>query len=359
MREGFLGHATSGLFAEPRLRSTPDPRHGRVVRAFACPSCRQLVVFENSRCLRCGTALGVDPETRTMVAAEDWAPCANAAVAACNWVVPGERAGERCRSCALTRTRPADGDVDALAAFAQVERAKRRLVFQLLELEVPLAGLAFDLLSSREGPVVTGHAGGLVTIDLAESDDAHRAAVRASLGEPYRTVLGHLRHEIGHFAWMVLVEGTPAIERFRALFGDEREDYAAALERHYGAGGTRSWWNQHVTAYAAAHPWEDWAETFAHYLHLRDTLETAAAYGVVVAGPAVATDRPFDGTLAATPVLDPGDEPFDALLAEWLPLTYALNALNRSMGAGDLYPFVLNAPVVRKLAFVHDLLRNH
>jgi hypothetical protein len=340
------------------LRTAHRVRNRRPVRAFACPRCRQLVVFENSACLRCGTALGIDPAALTMVAADPavYAPCANVAVAVCNWLVPRDRAGDRCRSCALTRTRPAEDDPTASAAFADVERAKRRLVFQLLALGLPLDGLSFDLLSSGREKVVIGHVDGVITIDLAESDDAHRAAVQAALGEPYRTVLGHLRHEVGHYAWTVLVEG-PRLDAFRALFGDERDDYPAALARHYGAGHEGVWWNDFVSTYAAAHPWEDWAETFAHYLHLTDTLETAAAYGVVVAGPAVATDRPFDGDLAATPVLNPAEEPFDALLAEWLPLTYALNALNRSMGAGDLYPFVLSPAAVQKLSFVHDLLR--
>jgi hypothetical protein len=91
------------------------------------------------------------------------------------------------------------------------------------------------------------------------------------------------------------------------------------------------------------HPWEDWAETFAHYLHIRDTLETAHAYGVKA--------------LSAAPPSDPARTPIDALLAEWLPLTYALNALNRSMGSGDLYPFVLAPRVIAKLGFVHDLVR--
>jgi hypothetical protein len=308
------------------------------MRAFACPTCGQLVVFENSKCLRCGTILGFDPVALDVVA--DPSPCQNVDVIGCNWVAAEN--GPLCISCALTRTRPADEDPDALIAWAEAERAKRRLVFQLLTLRIPLHGLAFDLLSSAHHPVTTGHADGVITIDLAESDDAHREAVRRSLDEPYRTMLGHLRHEVGHFAWMVLIDGRPAIDEFRALFGDERVDYAAALEAHYG-GATREWSDEHVSAYAAAHPWEDWAETFAHYLHIRDTLETAHAYGVKA--------------LSAAPPSDPARTPIDALLAEWLPLTYALNALNRSMGSGDLYPFVLAPRVIAKLGFVHDLVR--
>ena len=133
--------------------------------------------------------------------------CANAEVARCNWLV--DAPGLLCGSCALTRTRPADADIDALAAFADAEAAKRRLVYQLDDLGLPTDGVAFDLLSSAEEPVTTGHADGVVTIDLAEGDDAHREALRVQLAEPYRTMLGHLRHETGHYYWTVLVEPDP------------------------------------------------------------------------------------------------------------------------------------------------------
>lgn len=323
------------------------------MRSFRCPRCRQLVFFENSACLRCGLRLGYDPVAGRLVAAEGRPRCANAELAACNWIAP--RPGALCLSCRLTRTRPADDDPEALAAFAETEGAKRRLVAQLLELGLPLqswadrpGGLAYDLLSSRDEPVVIGHQDGVITIDLAESDDPHRERVRQEMGEPYRTMLGHLRHETGHYYWTVLVEGTPHLDRFRALFGDERADYAAAVDRHYAEGPPPNWADAHVSAYATMHPWEDWAETFAHYLHIRDTLQTAAAHGIRVDA--------ADATLSAAPAeVDADAEPFDAVLAEWLPLTYALNAVNRSMGRDDLYPFVLSPPVVEKLSWVHRL----
>ena len=195
----------------------------------------------------------------------------------------------------------------------------------------------FDLLSSAEEPVTTGHADGVVTIDLAEGDDPHREALRVQLAEPYRTLLGHLRHETGHWYWTVLVQPDP--EPFRALFGDERADYAAALERHYGASPPAGWPETAVSTYATAHPWEDWAETFAHYLHIQDTLQTAGAFGLAVDGPAAVTESP----LAATPrELDPTS--FAQVIDTWLPLTYALNAVSRSMGKEDLYPSYLSAP---------------
>ncbi len=233
-------------------------------------------------------------------------------------------------------------------------------MFELGELGLPIrprgadgAGLAFDLLSSAAEPVTTGHADGVITLDLAESDDAHRAAMREQMGEPYRTVLGHLRHEIGHYYFPLLARDEPVLERARELFGDERADYAAALDRHYAGGPPPGWRESFVSAYATTHPSEDWAETFAHYLHIRDALQTAAAHGVRVDGP----DAPATAELSASPDEAPGPD-FDSLLSDWLPLTYALNAINRSMGRSDLYPFVLPRPAVEKLAFVDGLVRS-
>jgi hypothetical protein len=208
--------------------------------------------------------------------------CANQTLAACNWMV--RHVDELCRSCALTRTRPNDADPVGLAEFARAEAAKRRVIFQLLDLGLPgvePGRLAFDLLSSEQQPVTTGHADGLITIDLAESDDARREQRRSELDEPYRTMLGHLRHELGHYFQPLIVCGEAQWAACRALFGDERQDYGAALERHYEQGTPGDWPQRFVSAYATMHPWEDWAETFAHYLHIRDTLQTAAGYGVI------------------------------------------------------------------------------
>jgi hypothetical protein len=295
--------------------------------------------------------LGYCRSEHELIALDGRVRCANADVARCNWLV--DAPGQLCGSCVLTRTRPADADTAAMAAFADAEAAKRRLVYQLDDLGLATDGVVFDLLSSAAEPVVTGHADGVVTIDLAEGDDAHREALRVQLAEPYRTMLGHLRHETGHWYWMVLVEPDP--DRFRELFGDERADYGEALQRHYSSPAPLGWEENYVSTYATAHPWEDWAESFAHYLHIRDTLQTAAAYRMQVAGPA-ATRAPR-AALAATPQEDPGG--FDEIIDTWLPLTYALNAVNRSMGKDDLYPFVLSAPVMAKLAFVHNLVAGH
>ncbi|HEY6793366.1 MAG TPA: putative zinc-binding metallopeptidase [Kineosporiaceae bacterium] len=346
------------------------------MRSFSCGRCGRLLVFENSVCMRCGTPVGFEPGARRLVPLPpdgSLRRCSNATLAACNWLVDGATGG-LCPCCRLTRTRPADADTAGLVAFARAESAKRRLVFQLAELGLPVVpraddprGLAFDLLSSAVEPVVTGHAEGVVTLDLAEGHDAHREAMRVELAEPYRTLLGHVRHEVGHYYWAVLVSGPAdggpglvpaggaALALFRDAFGDERADYAEALQRHYAVGPPDGWNDTHVSAYATAHPWEDWAETFAHYLHIRDTLQTAGAYGLVVTGP----DAPLadaDRLVAVPSEHDLTPEPFQSLLDTWLPLTYALNAVNRSMGRDDLYPFVISPPVVAKLAVVHDLV---
>lgn len=332
------------------------------MKVFTCPACGQLVFFHNSSCLRCGADFGFDPATLAMVAVTD--PdrrCRNRSVAACNWLA--DAPGQLCRSCQLTRTRPADSDEQALVAFAKAERSKRRLVFQLLSLGLPLAprdeaagtGVAFDLLSSTDQPVTTGHAGGVITLDLAESDDVHRELVRQKLREPYRTLVGHFRHEIGHYYFPVLVDDDHLAEA-RSLFGDESADYQAALDRHYQQGPPDDWAQAHISPYATMHPSEDWAETFAHYLHLRGVLQTAGAYRLRVDGPEL--PQPTTIPLRADPAaLDTST--MAAILDTWLPLSLALNAVSRSMGEEDLYPFVIPTAVVAKLDFIHRMVQRH
>jgi hypothetical protein len=343
------------------------------LRAFACASCRSLIFFENSVCITCGSPLGFhrpsaqlvvlnreDPGRRyTDETGRVFRPCANLKIAGCNWCADVDAEQGLCECCQLTRTRPADDDVAGMSAFARAEAAKRRLLFQLDFLGLPTTsrqqdpehGLAFDLLSSRRAAITTGHDDGVITIDLAEGDDGHRETLRVRLDEPYRTLLGHLRHEIGHWYWDVLIDQTPFYARFQDLFGDERVDYAAALATHYEKPAQDYWTQTHVSQYASAHPWEDWAETFAHYLHIRDTLQTTAAWGLSVSGPDLDLSVAWDAQLSTTPV-EEADE-FNELLRAWLPLTFALNAENRSMGKDDLYPFVLPPAVVEKLRFVH------
>ncbi|MGE2734347.1 zinc-binding metallopeptidase family protein [Mycolicibacterium vaccae] len=336
------------------------------MRDFTCPNCGQRLAFENSLCLNCGSALGFslddmallviappgESEHAGAVDEREYQLCANLYLAECNWLVEKGSVPKLCESCALTRTRPNDADTIALAAFAAAEKAKRRLIAQLYELKLPVVGrdvdpefgLAFDLLSSQFEKVFTGHADGVITLDLAEGDDVHREQLRISMDEPYRTLLGHFRHEIGHYYFYRLV-GTSAdyLDRFNDLFGDPDLDYQAALDRHYSEGAPPGWEDDYVSSYATMHPAEDWAETFAHYLHVRDTLDTAAAFGFA---PATATyDRRFLGPSG-----------FDTIIDMWLPLSWALNMVNRSMGKDDVYPFVLPPPVLEKMRFIHAVV---
>jgi hypothetical protein len=216
------------------------------------------------------------------------------------------------------------------------------------------AGLAFDLLADEsaagQSPVLTGHANGIITVNVAEANDAERERRRAQLHEPYRTLLGHLRHESGHYYWDRLIKGSQRLGAFRELFGDERQDYAAALQHHYEIRPAARSLTRFVSAYASTHPWEDWAETWAHYLHMTDTLETAAACGVSIRSRRAAEPliRNVPGRVAAPPAS------FDRLIESWFPLTSVMNNLNRGLGLPDAYPFVLSTLAVQKLRFVHD-----
>ena len=336
------------------------------MRDFTCPNCGQRLAFENSVCLSCGSALGFslnemallviasgqDSDHGGAVDSSQYQLCANLHLAECNWLVERAPVPRLCTSCALTRTRPNDADTMAMAAFAEAEKAKRRLIAELHELKLPIVGrdedpqygLAFDLLSSEFEKVFTGHENGVITLDLAEGDDVHREQLKKEMDEPYRTLLGHFRHEIGHYYFYRLVAPSMAFsERFRELFGDPDSDYQAALDRHYNEDAPPGWKDIYVSSYATMHPAEDWAETFAHYLHTRDTLDTAAAFGFA---PAAAT---FERKVL-------GPSGFDTIIDMWLPLAWALNMVNRSMGKEDLYPFVLPPAVLEKMRFVHSII---
>jgi hypothetical protein len=349
------------------------------MRAFTCESCGQLVFFENSRCLRCETPIGYLHQRRDLIAltersdhrlvplsppAGTWQRCATSDTTGCNWLVPAG-GGVLCESCQLTRTRPADSDTDGMAELVRAEMAKRRLIFQLAELGLPVvsrddatgAGLAFDLLSSNETKVLTGHDGGVVTLDLAEADHPHRERLRLQLSEPYRTLLGHFRHEIGHYYWPLLVKEPDVLGGCRALFGDDTADYATAVANHYATVDEEdhAWTENYISRYATMHPYEDWAETFAHYLHIVDTLQTAESFGLGTTR--VDRTKRLTRRIGAHPTRPDGSTTFGEIIDHWLELSYALNQINRSMGNRDLYPFVLAAPVVRKMAFVDHLIR--
>ncbi|MBV9829968.1 MAG: putative zinc-binding metallopeptidase [Marmoricola sp.] len=326
------------------------------MKAFRCRVCHNALYFENSRCVSCGSRLGYSRAERAIVPVQDgryvdsggdtWHVCRNLRLSGCTWLTRHE--GGQCLSCDLTRTRPSDDDAEGMAAYPPAERAKRQLVFQLEGLGLPVVpksvdeddGLAFDLLSSADENVTIGHANGVITIDLAESRGSHRERLREQLGEPYRTMLGHFRHESGHYFDWQLVRGHQRTV-YRSLFGDESSSYQEALDRHYEHGAPAGWEATHISAYATMHPFEDFAETWAHYLHICDTIETASEYGLTTVG-ALGSFSHFGDVVAGI----------------WIPLSVALNMINRSMGHDDLYPFVMPAPVRDKLDFVASLVRS-
>ena len=341
------------------MSSQQGVEHSPYVRAFACHRCGQMLFVENHTCLRCGSAVGLDARVLDVVLLDTdvLQRCSGFGAVTCPWLVPTATGG-RCPSCALVRRTPVDLSGDQGEQLATTLAALRRLVFQLLSLGLPttLASgpLVLDLPSGSEEPVTIGHADGVITLDVGEADVVHREEVRVQLAEPYRTVLGHPRHEYGHAVWDTLVvDDDGSLARCRELFGDDTLDYAAELDRHYAQGPPPDWQERHVSAYATMHPYEDWAETFAHYLHLRAVLQTAEAYGVLVTGPTTPAPLADAEALEAAPHEHVDDEPFEDVLGTWLPLVYALNGLQRSMGQPDLYPFVLAPGVVEKLAFVH------
>jgi len=347
------------------------------MRIFRCDQCGHLVFFENVACTHCGATLAFLPDAMRIAAVVNDGPhwrvasrkrkgrrryrlCRNySAENICNWAIPASDPNPLCRSCRLTQVLPDLSVPGNKQAWYKLEAAKRRMLYSLLDLGLavngrdvdPKGGLSYQFLAdtpAADGPVLTGHDSGLITINIAEADDVEREKRRTELHEPYRTLLGHFRHEIGHFYWDQLIAGSPRLDAFREMFGDERADYGEALRVHYEKGPPPDWQNHYVSAYAASHPWEDWAESWAHYLHMTDTLETAAACGLSL------RDTP-----SAPSARVPGEQPagsFERMMARWLPLTFALNNLNRGLGLPDAYPFVLSPPAVEKLRFLHDTI---
>jgi hypothetical protein len=349
------------------------------MKLFRCDHCSNVLYFENTVCEQCGHALGYWHATNMLVSLEPegdhfiapalpgrrFVYCTNAQHGACNWLVAHDPGGDPfCRACRHNAViPPITADPVKLGYWQVIERAKKRLFYSLLRLHLPLAtrnedpvhGLAFEFLDedAAHDPVMTGHANGIITLALKEADDAVREARRLELHEPYRTLLGHLRHEVGHHFWDILIDNTPHLEEFRRLFGDERAEYAESLKRHYDQGVPDGWQASHISSYATAHPWEDWAETWAHYLHIVDTTEMAAAFGVRL--------RPkvdVEGELTTRIDFDPYvSNTIDELIAYWVPLSSLINNLNRAVGQHDAYPFILSPPVIAKLGFIQSVVR--
>jgi len=349
------------------------------MKLFKCQNCRSAIYFDNDHCVQCGGRLGYLPQAAsflTVMNDDAWRTdsgetgfrlCSNAGLRVCNWLLPESDDTELCSACRHNHMIPDISRPENLENWRKVEQVKHHLFYTLHRLQLPLptraedpqGGLTFNFLIEDETAppdekILTGHDNGVITLNLAEADDVVREQRRVAMNEPYRTLLGHFRHEIGHFYWDRLIATTDALEPCRASFGDERADYDAALKTYYARGPLPNWQDSFVSAYATAHPWEDFAETWAHYLHILDTLEMADAFGVTIERPVVSD--PLETIQDQTTPYD--TETIEQLIARWLPITLAVNSLNRCMGQADIYPFVLAPPVIAKLGFIHVLLRN-
>jgi hypothetical protein len=351
------------------------------MKLFQCQNCGNTIHFNNDVCLSCGYRVGYISDLFTMSAltidndrmeamadpGTSYIFCQNASEAACNWLVPADSGDVFCLACRYNQTIPDLSVPDNHQRWQKIEQAKKHLFYSLTRFGLPIpsradhpdSGLAFEFLADRDKAdgtvekVLTGHADGLISINTAEADDAEREIRRTAMGEPYRTLIGHFRHEIGHLYWDLLIRDQGRTADFTAVFGDADADYAEALQRHYENGAPLDWQFNFISSYASSHPWEDFAETWAHCFHMIDGLETARAFGI-------RPDLRPDDNLS-----DPGEAPgFDFyietntqyIISAWVPLTVAINSVNRSLGQPDFYPFVLSETVIHKIAFVLGLI---
>ncbi len=345
------------------------------MKIFTCNNCSELLYFENSTCLHCNHTVGFDVVQFDLLALENqnngYSPvdnnntivrfCTNAVHGTCNWLIPVDQLSPFCPACALNRTIPDLSTIDNQHKWKRIEIAKHRLVYSLMRLGLPIKakrnvddmeGIAFDFMGdvSINEKVMTGHDNGVITLNINEADESERTRHKLDLGEKYRTLLGHFRHEIGHYFWDVLIKDSIHHEKFRQLFGDEQRDYGAALETYYKT-VTPTNWNEHfISPYATSHAWEDWAESWAHYMHMMDTLETAWSFGIGIQRPGIVTSAAVDPY---------STQDFSLIVNSWFPLTFAVNSLNRSMGHADFYPFIIAPTVVEKLQFIHDVCRGY
>lgn len=316
------------------------------MQIFHCPACSRRVYFDNLGCT-CGQKLVFNPDTQSM--SSDGPTCTNREKIGCNWAATD---GQFCRSCAMTETVPDIELPKNVDLWAQTEAAKRWMLANLARWgwfgatdggTRPVFQLLAEKTSEGKEQVIMGHADGEITINVSEASPVILARRRAALGELYRTMVGHMRHEMAHFLFLRLSEDGQFLNDFRNLFGDERADYGAALEQHYKnplPGG-----QTHITSYATSHPHEDWAETTAHLLHLVDLLDSAQASGMRFEGGPM---DPFDAYAC-------GDT--ETLIRMAVDATLAINHVNRALDLPDLYPFILTEPVKTKLALAHRYLR--
>jgi hypothetical protein len=347
------------------------------MKLYSCSNCNNSLYFDNNVCLNCNHPVGFDSLQMSMLTLQKkptgpvhlniktnytYKYCVNAQQGNCNWLIPASSNFTYCLACDLNRTIPSLTNPEFKECWDKIERAKHRLVYALLRLNLPIRkkinnsidGIAFDFMAdvSPEKKVMTGHDMGVITLNIDEADEKERTKHKLDLGEKYRTLLGHFRHEIGHYYWDQLIKNSPVLTEFRRLFGDETVDYDQALEKYYHSTSDNTWPDQFISIYASSHPWEDWAESWAHYMHIMDTLETAYAFGVGL--DVVKLNQTNAASINADPYTVSN---FKKLFDMWVPLTFVVNNLNRSMGHNDFYPFVISEKVVEKLSFIHDVCK--
>lgn len=340
------------------------------MKTFQCGNCNFLLFFENHECENCGHLCGYLEDERVMLTFNSSSPtlisdrkntaykyCKNKEYEVCNWVLDINDPEHYCKACKLNRTIPNLTDDENFDRWKNLEVAKHRLIYQLQKIGLVLKskshhddGLAFDFIEKEENSaIMTGHANGIITILLREADAVHREYMKKKLREPYRTLIGHLRHESGHYFWEKLISNDKDnLKEFRTIFGNEELNYADALQTYYEKGPPLDWQKSFISKYATAHPWEDWAETWAHFLHVMDMVETAHFFGLNIKS----------GQLSnAVESFDPYTvKDFNTIVQTSIPLSFAVNGVNRSMGIPDAYPFMINQEIIKKMDYIHHLL---
>jgi hypothetical protein len=345
------------------------------MRIYRC-RCQHRVFFDNSQCLACGSELGHCPNCRNVVGLEPLGDgefeCGNPECGVrlrkcgnysehqvCNRCVSANLpAGALCDCCRFNDTIPDLSVGPNWEKWRRLEAAKRRLFYDLSELGLPYGQeidqidppLRFDFKadvipksswwrrSESEQRVYTGHANGRITINIREADDVEREKLRVVLGESQRTLIGHFRHEVGHYYWDQLVKGRRE-DQCRAVFGDhDQPTYSDALEKYYRDGPLPNWSESYISAYATMHPWEDFAETWATYLDMVSGLDTAYYVGLT------------NESVAKLPELD-------EMVRRYQELGIGLNELSRSLGLLDFVPEIFVPPVVEKLRYIHQLVQ--
>lgn len=343
------------------------------MKVFQCGNCKHSLYFETYICPNCNHLSGYrdhdrkmltfSPDDQFLVSDREqltYKYCKNEAHNVCNWLLKKEDPEEYCPACRLNRTSPKARDRRNFELWKELEVAKHRLIYQLQKIGLALpskmeveTGLCFDFVTKEGNPkLMTGHANGVITILLQEADSVVREQMRKQFLEPYRTLIGHLRHEVGHYFWDRLVSThVEMLEEFRTIFGDERANYGDSLQLYYKNGVPKGWEKSFISKYATSHPWEDWAETWAHYLHIMDMVETSYFFGLRVKPigkyKEMKTKASFDPYLKTD---------FDLIVKTCVPLSFAVNSINRAMGVPDVYPFVITEAMVKKMRFIHRLL---